>query len=323
MTSTSSSCAGRFQILSLDGGGSRGLFSAALLASIEEDLGTSVCDHFDMIAGTSTGGIIAIALGLGLRPREVVEFYLRYSPKIFGDRLGLRSIQQWFRRKYPSQHLESALRNTLKERLFGESKKRLVIPSYDLTSDDVYIFRTAHADRLKRDHKVPAWRVAVATSAAPTYFPAYRGVDRLRLIDGGVWANNPAMVAIVESFGTLRVPLERTHLLSIGTYDSVSTHPRSLNWGGRLSWATPATDVLLRAGSIGASNQARFLLGERYLRLDPKVPAAEVVIDGVRNADELIGRARFYSRSFMPEIEARFACHRAPEFCPIHPSNRS
>lgn len=315
--------ADRFQILALDGGGSRGLFTAALLAAVEDDLGTSVVDHFDLLAGTSTGGILAIALGLGMRPREIVEFYVKYSPLVFRNPFWLRTIQQWILRKYSAATLEAALKATFRERLLGESNKRLVIPSYDLGSDDVYIFRTSHAERLKRDFKVPAWKVALATSAAPTYFPAYRGVDRLRLVDGGVWANNPAMVALTESFGTLKVPLERTHLLSIGTYDGVSTRARHLNHGGRLPWATAATDVLLRAGSIGTNNQVSFLLGERFLRLDPKVPAGEVVIDGINNADDLIARAQHYSRRLMPEIRSRFTAHVAPPFSPIHSSPRS
>ncbi len=313
----------RFQVLSLDGGGSRGLFSAALLAAIEEDLNVCVSDHFDLIAGTSTGGIIAIALGLGIRPREIVEFYVKNSPLVFGNPLGLRSIQQWLFRKYPAKHLEAALKDTFQDRTFGESNKRLVIPCYELGSDDVYIFRTAHAERLKRDFKVPAWNVALATSAAPTYFPAHRGVDRLRLVDGGLWANNPAMVAIIESFGTLKVPLDRTHLLSIGTYEGISSRPRYLNQGGRLPWALKASDVLLRAGSLGVNNQASFLLGDRFLRLDPKVPVDEVRIDRVDNADALIGRAKHYSRKLMPEIVGRFMPHIAPAFSPIHSLNRN
>ncbi len=79
----------RFQILSLDGGGIKGLFSAAVLASIEEDLGIRITDHFDLVTGTSTGGIIALGLGIGLRPREIVEFYVREGPRIFKK-------QDWF-----------------------------------------------------------------------------------------------------------------------------------------------------------------------------------------------------------------------------------
>jgi patatin-like phospholipase/acyl hydrolase len=303
--------------LALDGGGARGLFTAALLAAAEEDLNVRVADHFDLVAGTSTGGIIALGLGLGMSPRELVEFYVRYSPQVFSGRR-LRSVQQWLYRKYDPASLTNAVRKTFGDRRFGESAKRLVIPSYELGSDDVYVFRTAHAPNLKRDYKLPAWQIALATAAAPTFFPAFRGIDRLRLIDGGVWANNPAMVALVEAFGPLGVPLEDIHMLSIGTYEGISGRPRLLNGGGRLLWATKATDVILRAGSLGVNNQARFFLKDRFLRLDPKVPAKEVVLDRGDGADDLIGRARFYSRKAMPEIYDGFMKHTAQSFQPLY-----
>lgn len=218
----------RFQILALDGGGIKGIFSAAILAALEEDLKTRITDHFDLIAGTSTGGLIAIALGLGLSPREIVHFYTHNGPAIFpGASSWWRCALHWHRSKYDPAPLESALKSCFGERLFGESTKRLVIPSYNLGEDDVYIFRTPHHERLRRDLKVPAWKVARATSAAPTYFPSFCGIDGQRLIDGGVWANNPTMVALVESFGTLGVALADTHILSIGTTDSLNSRDRS------------------------------------------------------------------------------------------------
>jgi patatin-like phospholipase/acyl hydrolase len=309
----------RFQILSLDGGGIRGVFSAAILAAIEEDLGVRLTDHFDLIAGTSTGGIIALGLGLGLRPADILAFYTEYGRRIFRNRLRLRSALWWFWRKYRAAALETALRATFGDRGFGESAKRLVIPSYNVGDDDVYIFRTAHAERLRRDYRVPAWKVALATSAAPTYFPACREVDGLRLIDGGVWANNPAMVAIIEAVGTLGVRVDGIRLLSIGTYDAVVRRPRLLDRGGALAWARTAPDILLRSGSIAVNNQAKFLLGkDNVLRIDPRVPARDATIDGVSGLDALIARARHYSRHFMPDVHARFMDHTAPEFSPLY-----
>src|SRR5258706_8499571 len=118
----------RFQILSLDGGGIKGIFSAGVLAAIEEDLNIVVVDHFDLIAGTSTGGIIAIGLGLGLRPREIVEFYFSEGPAIFRRYLGLKSLQHWISRKFSAKPLEEALKRCFKEQLVGGIKKRLVVP---------------------------------------------------------------------------------------------------------------------------------------------------------------------------------------------------
>lgn len=311
----------RFQILSLDGGGIRGLFSAAVLAAIEEDLSINIIDHFDLIAGTSTGGIIAIGLGLGMRPREIVEFYLREGPKIFPRYCGLKWFQHWAYRKFTPEPLIKALQSCFEGKRFGDSEKRLVIPSYNLGEDDVYIFRTPHAERLRRDYKVPAWKVALATSSAPTFFPCTRDVENIRLIDGGVWANNPTMVAIIEAFGTLNVPLNQLWVLSIGTSDTVSHRRNRLNSGGIVAWAlgSAAIEVIMRGQSIGINNQANFLLGgSRIERLNPKVAANEFSLDGTHMAEDLIGKAAYCSRVFMPTFEQKFLKHLAAPYAPIH-----
>lgn len=331
MTAEGNSLTRPFHILALDGGGIRGVFSAALLAAVEEDLCVTAADCFDLIAGTSTGGIIAIGLGLGLQPRELLQFYLAEGPRIFADHWRTRSLGQWLHVKYPSSALEAALRRAFqassagenqkepRDRFFGESTKRLVVPAYNLGGDDVYNFRTPHAERLRRDYRVPAWQVAMSTAAAPTYFPAFRGVDGIRLVDGGVWANNPAMVAVIEAYGTLGIGLDRISVLSIGTCDPVGSRPTRLDRGGRLAWALDATDVILRAESISVTNHVRFLVGEDHLlRIDPVVAAAEVTLDGVRSVEELVARARHHSRTMMPEIARRFASHRADPYTPLY-----
>lgn len=318
MPNTDNNSDTRFQILSLDGGGIKGLFSAALLAALEDDLQTRIIDHFDLIAGTSTGGIIAIALGLGLSPREIVQFYVQHGPNIFpGSRKWYRCALQWFRSKYSSCPLEATLKDCFQERRFGESSKRLVIPSYNLGEDDVYIFRTPHNERLRRDLKVPAWKVARATSAAPSYFPSFKGLDGQRLIDGGVWANNPTMVALVESFGTLGIRLEDTHILSIGTTDALNSRRRELDRQGKLGWASEAIDVVMRGQTIAARNQAKFLVSDsNYYRLDPIVPASEFCLDGVDSTEKLIAKAAHHSRTFAPLYAKRFANHLAKQFTP-------
>lgn len=311
----------RFQILSLDGGGIKGLFSAAVLAAIEEDLKIDVVNCFDLIAGTSTGGIVAIGLGLGMKPREIVEFYVNEGPKIFSKSAGLRRLQHLAYRKFSSKPLAEALQSCYKGKRFGDSKKRLVIPAYNLGEDDVYIFRTPHHDRLGRDYKVPAWKVALATSAAPTFLPCTREVDSLRLIDGGVWANNPTMVGVIEAVGTLNIPLGEQWVFSIGTSDEVSHRHKRLNAGGIISWArgNAVVDIILRGQSLGAINHATFLLDrDRVERLNPKVASNEFSLDGTQKADDLIGKAAHHSRIFMPTFAQKFARHQAAPYQPIY-----
>ena len=307
----------RFQILSLDGGGVKGLFSAALLAQLEEDCGVSVADHFDLITGTSTGGLIALGLGAGLRPREIVEFYLSDAPTIFADRTGLKGIRRLWAPKFSAAPLEVALKRRFGERTLGQSVKRLIVPSYNLADDDVYLFRTPHHERLKRDYRVAMWRVAMATTAAPTYFAAYRGVDRIPLADGGLWANNPSMVAIVEAIGTLSTSPDCIRLLSLGTTQPVKrgTH---LVRGGLRHWALPSTEVLLRGQGLCAINQARHLVGrERVMRLDPVVPDDAFCLDRL-NVDDLLAMAAHESRKACPEFQSSFAEHVAPAYRPLH-----
>jgi patatin-like phospholipase/acyl hydrolase len=307
--------AGRFQILSLDGGGLRGIFSAAILARLEEDLETSIIDHFDLIAGTSTGGIIALALGLGLSPRQIVEFYTQLGPRVFNNRLGLRSARQLLRAKYVPGPLRDALTDVFGDRTFGESTKRLVITSYNLGADDVYLFRTAHHPRLRRDWRERAVDVAMATSAAPTYLPGFP-LSGTRLVDGGVWANNPAMVAVVEAVGTCGVPLDALRVFSMGTTVEMRHRSRRLDRGGLVPWARAAVDVILRAQSISANNQVHHLVSpERLLRLDPVVPAGLFALDKV-DANDLIGKAAHVSRTASPRFTDCFLDHRASAFVP-------
>lgn len=313
--------ANAFQILSLDGGGIKGIFSAAVLAAIEDDLKINIVDHFDLIAGTSTGGIIALGLGLGMKPREIVEFYVHEGPRIFPRWLGAKRLQHWLYRKFSSKTLASALKSCFRDKRFGDSRKRLIIPSYNLGDDDVYIFRTPHHERLKRDFKVPAWKVALATSSAPTFFSCTREVDSVRLVDGGVWANNPTMVAIIEAYDTLKIPMESISVFSIGTSDQISHRRKRLNNGGIISWAldNAAVDVIMRGQSLAAYHQATHLLGKDHVeRLNPKVADDEFSLDGVHKADDLIGKAAHHSRVFMPTFENKFAHHRAASYQPMH-----
>ncbi len=309
----------KFQILSIDGGGVRGIFSAALLAGLEDDLGRSVRDSFDLIVGTSTGGIIALGLGAGLSPRQILDFYVERKDQIFPSRLGMARVRQLLRAKYPPGPLERALKDVFGDTLLGESQVPLVIPSYDLGEGDAYIFKTPHHRRLRRDHRAPMWAVAMATAAAPTFFPAFRlPSDHVRLIDGGVWANNPAMVGVVEAISLFGRSLEDVQLLSVGTTAETDTRKAQLDNAGLVRWARGpnVVDVFLRGQSTAAFTQAWHLLGEeRAYRLDP--PAlSESTLDRA-NAEELIAKAAHHSREFCPVFETHFASHTPAPYQPL------
>ena len=204
------------------------------------------------------------------------------------------------------------------ERLLGESTKRLVIPSYNLGANDVYLFKTPHHPRLKRDLYVPAWRVALATSSAPTYFPACKEVDALRLIDGGVWANNPALVGVTEALGLLEQRLPNIRVFSIGTSYDVPLREESLDTGGFIAWRRAATEVIMQGQSQGVDKQLSLLLPDtQYLRVNPTVPHGLFALDRL-SFDELMSHASHVSRIFAPKFEKLFTNHSASTFIPCN-----
>jgi uncharacterized protein len=304
MITTTTKTTSGLRLLSLDGGGMKGIFAAAILACLEEDLDISVVDHFDLVTGTSTGGIIALGLGAGLRPREIVEFYVSHGPAIF-PRPRVRATRRLLRSKHRVRPLRLALEEVLGERTLADSDVALAIPSYDLCNDDVHLFRTPHAPHLRRDGRELMLDVALATTAAPTYLPAHplRG---LRLVDGGMWANNPTLVGIVEAVNTFDCQLGDIRVFSLGTTLDTGTRPDRLDHGGLLPWAGDAIDVVLRGQTITADNHAHLLLGkERMLRVDPSVAAGELSLDRL-SVEQLLGRAERWSRHIAQAFKQRF-----------------
>jgi uncharacterized protein len=161
-----------FRILSLDGGGIRGVFPAAFLAKLEEHLDAPIGSYFDLIAGTSTGGIIAMGLGLGLSAKDIMKLYEEQGPAIFDQhhsgfanfiRRRLRGALHWVDSKYSSQPLLDALTEILGQRRLGESRTRLVIPAWHQMLEPVDIYKTAHHPRLETDYKRLALEAAMAT----------------------------------------------------------------------------------------------------------------------------------------------------------------
>lgn len=314
----------RFQVLSLDGGGILGIFTAALLAGLESDLGHPVLDHFDLVVGTSTGGIIAAGLGAGMAAAEISEMYMSEMKAIFPGPRRLRPARQLFRPKYRPDGLRTLLRRVFGDKLLGESRVPLVIPSFDLGENRVYLFKTPHHERLKRDWKVPLWQVAMATSAAPTFFPAFcLPGDHVRLIDGGVWANNPAMVGVAEAVSMFSQPLDSIRVLSLGTTADPRARKRMLDNGGLLQWirSPNVVNVLLTGQSVGAFTQVQHLLspGNAH-RLDPHAPAGLARLDAA-DARDLLAKAAYHSRYFCPRFETAFGGHSPNPYRPYHGPN--
>jgi patatin-like phospholipase/acyl hydrolase len=313
---------GRFSVLSIDGGGVRGIFVAAVLASLERDIGTKIIDHFDLIVGVSTGGMIALGLGAGMSPEEILGLYVRNMNSIFPAwrRTGLARPLSLVRAKYKPDGLRQVVRSAFGDKLLCESSVPLVIPSYNIGENTVYLFKTPHHERLRRDWRVPMWQVAMATSAAPTYFPAYSLPDEhVRLVDGGVWANNPSMVGVVEAVSMFGQPLEQIRILSLGTTVATAHRPRKLDRGGLIQWVrSPNVAQVLMAGqSLGAFTQTEHLLGRgNAYRLNPPAPESLAKLDTADSRD-LLSAAAHHSRDFSPTFAEEFASHQRRQYTPL------
>ncbi len=310
----------RFQILSLDGGGLKGIFTASFLAALEENTRKRIVDHFDLIAGTSAGGIIAIALGLGFSPKEILGFYKERGKDIFPAQSrwtrALGSVKWVFRRKYPAEPLRQALQDYFGDRRLGESTKRLIIPSYDSVRGDVHLYKTPHHERLKTDYKELAMNIALATASAPTYFPASISDTGVRLIDGGVWANNPSMVALAEALGYLNQSQGSIAMFSIGTTRQAITSMSKHITGGLWTWRSKVLEFMMAGQSCAAENQCLHILGkERFLRINP-ILGGHYALD--KMSLELEGIGRTEARNAVNEVSNMFLSHKASPYEPIY-----
>ena len=287
------------RVLSIDGGGIRGLIPAIVLEEVERRAGRPVHDLFDLIAGTSTGGIIACALCAPdpLPASRVVALYEEEGPEIFSRSIFQRisSAGGLLDEKYDSEALDSTLARFLSDKSLSQTHPDLLVPAYDTADPGPYFFKTMRA-RESPDEDFPLALVARATSAAPTYFEPSE-VDSRALVDGGVFAVNPAMSAFAE---VLRFqPGADVVLLSLGTGER--TRRRSFDeikdWG-ILEWARPLLDVVFDGISDAVDYQLRHALGEgRYWRLQVELTTASDDLDDAspenlrelrRHAEELI-----------------------------------
>jgi patatin-like phospholipase/acyl hydrolase len=289
----------RVRVLSIDGGGIRGIIPALVLVELERRAGKRTFELFDLIAGTSTGGILACALCApdSLPASELVGLYQDRGPEIFDRSLfqRIRSAEGLLDEKYDAAALDRALEHYLSDKRLGEAKPDLIVPSYDTNGPGPYFFKTSKA-RASAADDFPLSTVARATSAAPTYFEALKAGDR-SLVDGGVFAVNPAMCAFAE---VLRwSPGAEIHLLSLGT----GQRTRQRDWGevkdwGLLEWARPLLDVVFDGISDAVDYQlSQALPPGRYWRLQVELQGASDHLDDAseenlralrRRAEELI-----------------------------------
>jgi patatin-like phospholipase/acyl hydrolase len=310
----------RFKILSIDGGGIKGAFPAAFLASIENQLGEPIFRYFDLITGTSTGGIIALGLGFGLRASELVKFYVEKGPHIFPvkRRRWWRTGHTLFFPRYNPAALKAALEQVFGETKLGELKSRLLIPTLNAASGDIHVYKTPYHPRLEMDYKARVVDVALATSAAPTYLPAHTSPEGIPFLDGGLWANNPTGMAVVDAIAMLNANRENIEVLSLGCSRTAKNFAK-YGGKGRWAWAKNAIEAAMSGQSFASMGTAFQLVGHEHVeRIDVDVEPGRFELDATKHINELCGHGYEKARHALPRLRPRFFAEVAAPFEPFH-----
>lgn len=283
------------KVLSIDGGGIRGIIPAVILGEIERLAGKPCCELFDLIVGTSTGGILALGLtlsdGTG-KPKysadDLLHFYLENGEKIFSrtvlDRI--RSGDGWLDEKYPAAGIEGVLAKAFGNARLKDTLVPVVITGYELEIRLPFFFKTRNAiAKEQHGYDFAVKDVARATSAAPTFFEPAKlmsnrsGKGFYGIVDGGVYANSPAMCAYVEAITHLndRDPL----LLSLGTgiLNEPIKYEDAKGWG-RAGWALPILEAVFNGVADTTNYQLEQLLGkQKYFRFQPTLRKENTAMD--------------------------------------------
>lgn len=277
-----------FKILALDGGGIRGLYTAEFLRLCELTFGRGarLANYFDMISGTSTGGIIALGLGLGISTPEIVGFYEGDGRKIFPPlpdgwfAKKLRFLRAARRPTLNHDELEAAIKRRFGERVLGDAATRLVIPAFMMPKTEIAVFKTDHHRDFRHDHATPVWQVARATSAAPTYLKGLEHSESGKIfIDGGLWANNPTMIALVDAISAYDISLDQIRILSIGTGNAAFELNAEEALSGWFAWRE-VIKAAMYLTTDNATAQTKLLLGpDRCVRIEPTGVEASIEMD--------------------------------------------
>lgn len=306
------------RVLCLDGGGYRGLATLSYLAEMERHFGVSCADQFTMFVGTSTGGIIALALAHGFSAQECVELYRSLGEAIFPQRAKwTRALRWFFSSRYGNASLREQLHATFEDATLGKISERgkyVAVPAYCVTSRSVRIFKTDHSPSLTGHSKYRLADIAMATSAAPTFLPSHviahpeRAEVLEEFVDGGVFANNPSMVALTEALGYLRWAPATFSILSMSTgmpalpqAREVRSRPR-----GGPSWGLELQELFMHPTALMSHHTTAILtesLGIPFRRVELNVSSDGKLDDTSAKAAQTYLQAGFNQASNGSERE--------------------
>jgi patatin-like phospholipase/acyl hydrolase len=304
------------KVLSLNGGGVKGLFTVTVLAEIERILTVKtqkevkIGDYFDLITGTSIGGILALGLASGKSARELEKIFTEEAQSIFPKSFGFVSFfRLLFSHKYKSRPLQKVVTKMVgQETTFNDLTRRVVIPSVNLATGKPQFFKTQHNPDFTRDGRLKLIDAAMATSAAPTYFqPHYCKDLSSYFVDGGLVANDPSLIGYLEVFSDMKsdfpeVTPKNVRILNIGTLsDEYIISPKSIRskwrsgyvglWGKgeRLVLTTMTVNQILHSNML-QRELMKNECPENYVNLDTPIPneaANEITLDNASDSSLL------------------------------------
>jgi patatin-like phospholipase/acyl hydrolase len=283
-----------FKILAIDGGGIRGVVPAHIIQLMNSKFGVSSAKHFDLIAGTSTGAIIAAALACEIEPSTIIDLYKKHGARIFLKKKSLwpSALKQAVHSLYDQDELSKLLVDVFGDRKLGDLKKPLMLPSTNIGDGCVHVFKSGYSNKFLRDRDVLIRDAVLASCAAPTYFDPKK-VDSYLLADGGLWANNPALTATIEAIHRIEVKAERIRVLSVGTGHSKTYYNKpNGSWGLITGWRhKDFISFVLSLQSQSAHNHLKLMLPEsQWMRLDFESDK-ELPLDDITAVDALISRS--------------------------------
>lgn len=259
-----------YHVLALSGGGYRGLYTATVLAELEAVLGRPIAQHFDLICGTSAGGMLALGLASEIPAIELKALFEEEGHRIFGCRSLLRRLLGfWMMAKHDSSGLKEILIERFNETTIGELKHRVLVPAVNYSTGRGQFFKTPHHPSFELDYRMKIVDVALATSAAPVYFPLTRN-DRGVFADGGLVGNAPGLFGLHE-VKTFLAPNQDAliRILAIGTMTIGATVRGGANLDrGFAKWRGGLFDLVISAQESSVDYMLKQSLGANYFQID-------------------------------------------------------
>jgi len=262
-----------FNILSLDGGGVRGIFGAQVLNLMYDMLRIDPYSVFNLFVGTSTGSIVASTLATQKNISKLVEDYESFAPIIFKKRL---SFCGTWKSKYKLNRLESFLYERFGKITLGEITVPLIINSTNMSTGDVHVLKSSYQNDVRggnyyRDRNVPLYMAVLASCAGPSYFDPIKIGDDL-LCDGGLWANNPALVGYVDALRNFQEISENIRILSIGTGNNRTFYVPARCWGLLTGWKRQKiVDLAMLCQTKYAENCLKLIMPDHIFRINPEI----------------------------------------------------